>query len=195
MRIVGGALGGRRFRGPPPGATRPTAERVREAMAAALEARGAIMGQVALDLFAGTGALAFEALSRGATRAVLVERDRRVARAIAHSAAELGLDARTDVLVIDLLRDPHGAAAEVACRGPFGLVLVDPPYDDVPALPPLFEALLDADALGPDAWIVLEHAWRSPVPELRGLASAAAYRYGDTAVTMFERTNADSEAP
>ena len=79
MRIVGGSLGGRRFSGPPGDATRPTSERVREAIASALDARGWIEGAVVLDLFAGTGALAFEALSRGADRAFLVERSRPLA--------------------------------------------------------------------------------------------------------------------
>ena len=189
MRIVGGELGGRRFRGPPPGATRPTAERVREAIAAALEARGAIAGEVVLDLFAGTGALAFEALSRGATRAVIVERERRVATAIDRSAAELGLAGRTRVLVLDLARNAERAAELCARHGPYGLVFLDPPYAELASVPPLLQALLALDAIRPGARVVIEHSSRDPAPEIPGLASLAAYRDGDTAVSMLERGN------
>jgi len=189
MRIVGGELGGRRFRGPPPGATRPTAERVREAVASALASRDAIAGQVVLDLFAGTGALAFEALSRGATRAVLVERERRVATAALRSAGELGLASRVQVLVADLLRDPARAAQLCARSGPYGLVFVDPPYAELDAVTPLLEALVDLGAIDPGAKVVMEHAARDAMPTVRGLASVAAYRYGDTAVTLLETAN------
>lgn len=189
MRIVGGELGGRRFRGPPPGATRPTAERVREAVASALDARDAIAGRVVLDLFAGTGALAFEALSRGATRAVLVERERRVATAADRSAGELGLASRVRVLVLDLARDPDRAAELCARSGPFGLVFLDPPYAEVDAVPALLDALIAAGAIEPGAKIVIEHAARDAAPVVQGLASVAAYRYGDTAVTMLELAN------
>ncbi|MBP7683736.1 MAG: RsmD family RNA methyltransferase, partial [Deltaproteobacteria bacterium] len=98
MRIVGGTLGGRRFDGPPSDLTRPTSERVREALASALDARDAIRDVRVLDLFAGTGALAFEALSRGATDACLVERDPRVVKAAQQSIAALGLGERCVVV-------------------------------------------------------------------------------------------------
>src|SRR5689334_16347957 len=90
VRIVGGRLGGRRIAPPPGNVTRPTSERVREALTSALSARGAIEGARVVDLFAGTGALGFEMLSRGASQVLFVERDARVAEHI-RSAAE-GLD-------------------------------------------------------------------------------------------------------
>lgn len=182
MRIVGGTLSGRRFRGPPGDATRPTSERVREAIASALEARGALEGAVVLDLFAGTGALAFEALSRGAARAVLVERDRRVAAAIARSAEELGLDARSEVVVADLETAPARWIPRLAGR--FDLVFCDPPYARVDRALELLTALLDAGAMAADVTIVLEHGPRDAPVIPRGFEALRSYRYGDTAVLL-----------
>lgn len=194
MRIVGGALSGRRFTGPPGDVTRPTSERVREAIASALDARGAFATDVVLDLFAGTGALAFEALSRGAKRALLVERDRRVARAIEKSAAELGLADRVRVAVVDLSRAaPAVERIAAADGGPFGLVFADPPYDEIDSVRPLLSALAAKGALGEGAWVVIEHAAKRPpsfvtgAETLVGLDSVSTYRYGDTAVVIARR--------
>ena len=203
MRIIGGALGGRRFRGPPPGATRPTADRVREAVASALGARDAIEGAHVLDLYAGTGALAFEALSRGALRATCVERERRVAASIAACATELGLRARVDV-VVAALGPRLGAPLESRLKraaGPdgFDLVFADPPYADVDEVPPLLLRLAALGVLAEGALLVLEHATKQP-PTLpapspqqpRFFTTEATYRYGDTTV-LFARVTTDAE--
>lgn len=182
MRIVGGTLSGRRFRGPPGDATRPTSERVREAIASALEARDVFEGAVVLDLFAGTGALAFEALSRGAARAVLVERDRRVAAAIARSAQELGLEARAEVVVADLEAAPARWLSTRAGR--FDLVFCDPPYARTDRALEVLTALRDAGALADDATIVLEHGPRDAPVVPSGFEALRSYRYGDTAVLL-----------
>jgi len=181
MRIVGGALSGRRFAGPPGDATRPTAERVREAVASALDARDGIAGRVVLDLCAGTGALAFEALSRGAVRAVCVEKDRRVARAIGASAEELGLAARVRVLA---LAAPSRALDEALSSETFGLVFADPPYDEVAKVIPVLESLLAAGRIDDGALVVVEHAHKSPPEASERLPIVATYRYGDTGVTL-----------
>lgn len=185
MRIVGGVLSGRRFAGPPGDATRPTAERVREALASALHSRNAISGATVLDLWAGTGALAFEALSRGALRAVCVERDRRVAEAIVKSAKELGLEDRVTVVGRALDATPSRAVLEALARvaGGFGLVFADPPYDDIAMVGPLLAALGAAKVIAAGAMVVVEHSVRTP-PTLGDLAIVATYRYGDTGVTL-----------
>jgi 16S rRNA (guanine966-N2)-methyltransferase len=194
MRIVGGSLSGRRFAGPKGGATRPTSERVREALASALEARDAIAGATVLDLFAGTGALAFEALSRGAGRAVLVDRDRRALAAIARDAETLGLGDRVRTRPADLLaKDPERIAVLLRRDGPFTLVFIDPPYAEVARIPPVVGALVAAGALTPGALVVLERASRSPAPPM-GLASVAAYRYGDTAIDVGRVPNPPGES-
>jgi len=179
VRIVGGSLGGRRFSGPPGDATRPTSERVREAIASALDARGWIEGAVVLDLFAGTGALAFEALSRGADRAFLVEKSRSVARAIDKSARELGLEARAKVIQADLTKAGWMDGVE-----PASLVFLDPPYAEIARVEPLLSALAAAGKLQPDAVVVVEHARREPPTLPPGFGEVRSYRYGDTAVLV-----------
>jgi 16S rRNA (guanine966-N2)-methyltransferase len=180
VRVVGGALSGRRFAGPKGDATRPTAERVREAMFSALEARGAVEGRRVLDLYAGTGALAFEALSRGAREALSVDRDARAVRAMEADARALGLSAAHRALVLDLGR--KGAIDRLG--GPFELVLADPPWADVPRALLVLEALAAGGALAPEAHVVLVHGARDPLPGIAGLSVIATYRYGDSAVDL-----------
>ncbi|MFK7985158.1 MAG: RsmD family RNA methyltransferase [Sandaracinaceae bacterium] len=179
MRIVGGTLSGRRFSGPKGDKTRPTSERVREAIASALVSRGALADAVVLDLWAGTGALAFEALSRGAERAVLVERDKRTADAIGRAAGELGLGGQTDVRRLDL--DKTGWSAGL---GAFDLVFCDPPYRRIERVREVLEELIDAGGLREDALVVIEHAAKDAVALPPGLAEVRTYRYGDTKVLL-----------
>lgn len=192
MRIVGGRLGGRRFPGPPGDLTRPTSERVREALASALGSRDALQGAHVLDLFAGTGALAFEAISRGAERATLVERDRKVLRALEQSRDALGLRAECRVVGFDLSRAEHELpeklARAIAGHAPYDLVFADPPYAIVELLPPLILQL--APLLHPRALLVIEHDVKHPptrMHEVTEMAQESAYRYGGTAVTFFRR--------
>lgn len=199
MRIVGGTLRGRRFRPAIGSGTRPTSERVREALASALQARELIAGRVVLDLYAGTGALAFEALSRGAERALLVERDRSMVKGLRRSIAELGLKERATVLPLDLAR--KGAAAKIAASAlaPFDLVFADPPYARSADLPALFAALAAAGALGEEAALVVEHASSDALAletETDGLrvAPIAAYRYGDTAIQVMRAETGSASA-
>lgn len=165
---------------------------MREAVASALAARGAIENARVLELWAGTGALSFEMLSRGASWALLVERDRRMARAIEAAARELGLSDRVDVMVLDLAIGPGRVSKAVARAGgePATLVLADPPYADVDRVVPLVTALAGAGAVAAGATLVLEHAFRSPPSDIAGLATVTRYRYGDTAVVMATVTGA-----
>jgi 16S rRNA (guanine966-N2)-methyltransferase len=198
MRIVGGSLGGRRLRAPKGTNTRPTSERVREALASALSARGAIAGARVLDLYAGSGALGFEMLSRGAESALFVERDPQVARLLNESVAALGQEARCEVLCDDATRTR--AQKAMVAWGPFSLVLADPPYRDVQAAVQVLGALRKNGALAPGACLLLEHGAKGPPDLPHYFDVVSTYRYGDTAVILFafqplEAPPAEGEAP
>lgn len=181
MRIVGGTLSGRRFAGPKGDGTRPTSERVREAVASALESRGGFEGTRVLDLYAGTGALAFEALSRGAERATLVDRDPAVTRAISDAASALGLATRCTVLRLDLT-SPTAVPKIVAGGAPFDRVFVDAPYAEMAPVRTLLEALRTHGALHPGAVVVVEHQKKNPPASPHGFQVISERVYGDTAV-------------
>jgi 16S rRNA (guanine966-N2)-methyltransferase len=123
MRVVAGSLGGRRLAAPDGDSTRPTSDLVRGAMFNSLSAQGVLEGAVVADLFAGSGALGIEALSRGASSAVFVERNRAAARVIQANLAALGIGPQARVEVVDVL-----AWADRGGRGPLDLALADPPY-------------------------------------------------------------------
>lgn len=185
MRIVGGRLSGRRFDAPSGRGTRPTSDRVREALGSALNSRGAFDGAHVLDLFAGTGALGFEALSRGASDAVLVDSDPGAVHQIKQSAKELGLAEQVRAVRLDLLGDPASVVHKLpqAAQG-FDLVFADAPYSEVNSVPAILDALAGAGRLALGAWLVIEHPashdWRWPI----GLASDAVYRYGQTGISL-----------
>lgn len=185
MRIVGGTLGGRRLSTPIGKGTRPTSERVREAIASLLDARGAIMEANVLDLYAGTGALGFEMLSRGAARLTFVEKDGAMASFLKQSADELGVAPQVKVLRVDATR-PNGHK-EILARGPYSLVLADPPYKDAAAAASALTSLAEHGLLADDALLLLETSAKS-VPALsESFVILSEYRYGDTAVSLFKR--------
>lgn len=170
MRIIGGEARGRRLRAVPGSGTRPTADRVRQSLFDLLGQR--MDGLAILDLYAGTGALALEALSRGATSAVLVESDARACGVIFHNLEALGFGARCRVLRGEL----PGALSQL--RGSkFDLVFSDPPYA-LRAAQPTVDALTGSDLLAPGARVVLEMDRREPLPS--GLTIADDRQYGDT---------------
>jgi 16S rRNA (guanine966-N2)-methyltransferase len=179
MRIVGGDLRGRTVRAVPGRSTRPTADRVRQSLFDALGQR--CDGLRVLDLYAGTGALAFEALSRGAAHATLVERDAKAVEVVRRNAAELGLAARCTVLRQDVAQ----ALAEVP--GPFDLVFSDPPYALRAAQATL--DLLEARGLvGDRGRVVLERDRREAQPRPpAGFEIVDERRYGDTLVLVVQR--------
>jgi 16S rRNA (guanine966-N2)-methyltransferase len=179
MRIVAGTHRGRRIAAPPGRATRPTPDRVREALFAIL---GPVEGAVVLDLFAGSGALGLESLSRGAERATFVDRSAQAVAAIRANAASLGLDDRVRVVG----RDWRAAlAAERAAGRRYGLCLCDPPYSLLPRVGAAIGAAL-APLMTPGGTVVIEHPSAGPAPEPEGLriASRIDRIYGDTAVSV-----------
>src|SRR5688500_3166544 len=156
-------------------------EPARGALADALASRGILDGARVLDLFAGTGALSFEAISRGADRALLVDHDRDAARSIRASADKLGIVDRVRVVSRDLLSDPDHVAADLAqaVEARFSLVSVAPPDPHTPATRALAAAMAASGAPRGGACVVTEHPARIPLPCPAGLAAAARYRYGD----------------
>ena len=184
MRIVGGTMKGRRLAAPRGEGTRPTSDRVREALMSSLTGRlgSGLGGAVALDLFAGSGALAFEALSRGAERAVLVEKDRSALKVIAENAAALGVEDRVTIVAGDSLGP---AVARVRNLGPFALLFCDPPYRiDQARVASMLAGLGRRGAVAQGAALAWEHGAGGAVPEPDGFAQERTYRYGDTAVTL-----------
>ncbi|GGP47435.1 16S rRNA (guanine(966)-N(2))-methyltransferase RsmD [Saccharothrix coeruleofusca] len=184
-RIVAGVAGGRRLQVPPRG-TRPTSDRVREALFSALEARVDLDGAHVLDLYAGSGALGFEALSRGAARATFVESDRRAAEVLKANARALGLPGAT------VLNRTAEAVAGTPPEHPCDVVLADPPYDVADErLASVLAGLVAAGWLAEGAVVVVERAARSPEPRWpSGLESLRGKRYGDTALHWAERVRA-----
>jgi 16S rRNA (guanine966-N2)-methyltransferase len=174
MRITGGAFRSRALRAPRGQATRPTSDRVREALFGILSSAGALDGVRVLDLYAGTGALALEALSRGASDATLVEAAREALDAIRANVKSLAVEDRVRVVAGDVRE------AVRRLRGPFDLVLADPPWT-------LVEEGEAPRALAERGLVVLEHASRSPSPTIEQLAERSTRRYGDTSLTFYER--------
>ena len=176
MRIVAGSRKGARIFAPKGHDTRPTSDRVREA---AFTLIGSVEGASVLDLFAGSGAMGLEALSRGAERAVFVESDRDAAKTIERNLEKLGLRG-TMVLRADALR----ALAEDAQAGRrYDLVLVDPPYGSFSQMQTALATYLPA-VLAPDGLVVVETGAREE-PDLP-LAQRTSRRYGSARLTVFE---------
>ena len=180
MRIVAGVARGRSL-GRTPNGVRPTSDKVREALFSIL---GPIVDARVLDLFAGTGALGLEALSRGATCAVLVDESAHCARAIRENALSLGFEPRVRVLRLRADRALRTLGAE-GTR--FDLVFVDPPYGRAIG-DAILADLVRSPVLSPDATVVFEAATRDAVPAAPGLRHASARRYGDTTLHFYERT-------
>jgi len=186
MRIVTGRFGGRRLVAPRGTTTRPTSDRVREALFSSL---GSIEDARVLDLYAGTGALSLEAISRGARDATCVERERAALTALAENVATLGVAALVKVVSMPLER----ALARLSSLGPFDLVFADPPYADVDQATDALSSLASKGVFSVDATIVLEHGSRD-TPVIRGLDEPRRRIYGSTALSFFV-VGAASPAP
>ncbi|MCL8026597.1 16S rRNA (guanine(966)-N(2))-methyltransferase RsmD [Nocardioides bruguierae] len=179
-RIIAGSAGGRSLATPRGSATRPTSDRVREALFSTVQSwAGSFDGLRVLDLYAGTGALGLESLSRGASAATLVEHDKRTAGLISRNATDLGLGPVRVVAgtVRSFLAGPPPSE-------PYDLVLSDPPY-------PLADDAVAADlvALGAPGWlavdalVVVERSARSPEPRWpAGFTARKPRNYGETAL-------------
>ena len=175
MRVIAGRLGGRRLKAPRGPVTRPTSDKVREALFAML---GELEGASVLDLFAGSGALGIEALSRGAGSAVFVERDAGVANLLDANLAALGIAPYAQLRRADARSALRSARAE---KETYDLIFIDPPYGQAHDWGPELAAALPP-LLRPAARIVVESDRRAPL-ELP-LEVERRRRYGDTLITI-----------
>ena len=180
LRIVAGRLRGRRLRVPPDPGLRPTSERVREALFNILGQD--LSGFDVLDLFAGSGALGFEALSRGARKVVFVESNPKTAAALRRSAEDLGVDREARVIV--------GRVEEVLDRarlgGPYHVILADPPYDAAVGAR-LVAAVDSSRLLGLNGTLVVERESRNPLNLGHlGLKLVRTAEYGRAALDFFK---------
>lgn len=176
-RIIGGTAGGRRIKTPSGDSTRPTSDRVREALFSAVDAAvGSINGLRFLDVYAGSGAVGLEARSRGAGVVTLVEHDRRTSALIRENAKSLGFTG------VDVVASTATRALAHPPRAPYDVVFLDPPYavpvdDVVEAL----GALRDHDWLTRDALVVVERSSRGPdLVWPAGFVADRTRKYGET---------------
>ena len=178
MRVIAGIYGGRRLQAPPGTDTRPTADRVREALFSIL---GDLDGQCVVDLYAGSGALGLEALSRGARHVTLVEADRRAAQVIRKNVANWGIEKQLRVLETTV---EHSRSALSAVK-PIDLVLADPPWA-IAQEAALSVAKAVKGALASDARVVLGHASRERLSlgEDSGLVVVDCRTWGDSALSF-----------
>lgn len=188
MRVIAGTLGGRSLVAPKGQATRPTSDRVREALFSML---GDVTDTSVLDLYAGTGALGIEALSRGAARAVFVENARPALDALRRNLDSLNLRQTTSVISSPVAK----AIRSLTANTRFDLVLVDPPYADLDDAVEVVEALVRAGHCAENVRVVLEHASRDSGPEIKGLEFEMTRRYGDTSVSFYLGLTEPSDEP
>jgi 16S rRNA (guanine966-N2)-methyltransferase len=185
-RIIAGSAGGRRISMPPGAATRPTTDRVREAIFSAIVAWAAtsagapdeaLAGLAFCDLYAGSGSVGLEAASRGAARVLLVEHDRLAAQHIRRNAAELGLSITVQVGDVPSLLHRRPAAG-------FDIVFADPPYDCAPeSVDAQLVLLVDHEWVARPGLIILERSRRSAPPNWPGTVPETWVRvYGETSV-------------
>ncbi len=167
MRVVAGSIGGRRINAGDSENIRPTADRVREAMFNSLYSLGAITDAVVLDLFAGSGALGIEALSRGAARVMFVENDRQALTVLRENLASLGLQDQATVV-------PADATTFLAHVEPYDLLLLDPPYS--------FDCWPELLAHPTDAVVAIESDREIDLP--KSWDTHRVRRYGGTVVTL-----------
>ena len=183
-RIIGGEAGGRRLRTPTGESTRPTSDRVREALFSSLEALlGSVQGLRFLDLYAGSGAVGLEARSRGAGVVTCVEQDRRTAALVRDNARSLGLD-------VEVVAGAVGRHLAHPPRTPYDVVFADPPYavpdEEITAM---LAALVDGGWLAPDALVVVERSRRTREFDwVEGITAERSRRYGETTLWYGRRS-------
>jgi 16S rRNA (guanine966-N2)-methyltransferase len=184
-RIISGSAKGRKLQTPSGDATRPTTDRVREALFSALEAQlGSLHGLRVLDLYAGSGAVGLEAASRGAAAVAAVESDRSTAALISANARTLGLP-------VEVIANPVARALATPPRTPYDVAFLDPPYPM--AVEEVVEALallVENDWLSPDAAVVVERPRRSVEPAWpTGLGLLRQKKYGETVLWYLRRAD------
>ena len=184
MRVVAGVARGMPLSAPRGDRTRPITDRVKETLFAILGER--VPGSRVLDLYAGSGAIGIEALSRGAEHADFVERDRAALAAIRANVERTGLAAGATV---------HGSDVErflARASGPWNIAILDPPYEVRAIVSPLRAVV---PSLAPGASVVIKHFWRVEAPEVEGLDVTRQRRFGETMLTFLEARDEWREWP
>lgn len=184
MRVTGGELKGRIFSAPKRDDFRPTSEKVREAIFSSINSTIDINGSLVLDLYAGSGALGIEALSRGASQVTFVEKDRVLVNALMENLKDLGLEKKASVIGQDVI------TALKVLGGTFNLVLADPPYAAGEEAE-LFAALMNAALIGPSTLFVFESRFSKLSASVNRVSDCKLElikekRYGDTLVRYFK---------
>ncbi len=179
MRVIAGTARGRPLVAPRGSGTRPITDRVKETLFAILGER--VIDARVLDLYAGSGSIGIEALSRGAASCDFVEHDRRAVAAIRENLQRAGVAEHASVHATAVLRFLDRSDGDR-----FDLVAVDPPYDERAILAPL-ERLVGR--LAPRATVVVKHHWRTPIPVPAGLAPSRERRFGETTLTFLDATD------
>jgi 16S rRNA (guanine966-N2)-methyltransferase len=175
LRVIAGSLGGRFFESPETSTTHPMGERIRGALFNML---GDITGHTVLEPFAGSGALSFEALSRGAKSALLLEREKRAQGAISRNIEVLGLTHRAQLVKANCrMWSEHNPEQQ------FDLVLVDPPYHDMQ----LSTVSLLIRHLKPNGLMVLSYQGRGSAPTVKGVVVVDTRLYGDAALAFYRK--------
>jgi 16S rRNA (guanine(966)-N(2))-methyltransferase RsmD len=183
VRVIGGRLRGRRLQAPRGGELRPTSDRVREALFDILAGR--VPDSEFLDLYAGTGAVGIEALSRGAGRATFVEQRTGHLVVLRANLEACGLDRTARVLGMDVGRGLRRLAGE-AVR--FSVVFLDPPYGVAGERIRALERLARSPLLAPEALVVVEGPARAEPAGAVGMERTRVARYGDTALAFYRRS-------
>lgn len=188
VRVIAGMAGGLRLRVPKGNRTRPTADRVKESLFNILGP--AVIGARVLDLFAGSGALGIEALSRGAACATFIEADPRAIETIRENLCHTGFADRAHVIRAKLPR----VRLRSACS-PHSLIFMDPPYQEG-LIPATLAWLVASDAAAPDALVIVEHSALEEIPpEPKNVRLLRQERIGDTSLTILALERRGGEPP
>ena len=184
MRIIGGEFRGRKIKQPEFETVRPTKDRIREAVFNMIA--GKTNGSLVLDLFAGSGAYGLEALSRGAARAVFVEKDKRCSRIIEENLRTLGIEEEEKDIII--IKDTFDFIENIEkTRKGFDLIFSDPPYNKGMAKKILIK-VNQYDILNPSGLLIIEHHAAESLPEEEGNVSILKQKtYGDISVSVYSR--------
>lgn len=185
MRILAGTYRGRQIKGPPRGThTRPILARIKKSLFDIMSAR--LHGCRFLDLYAGTGSVGIEALSRGASWVTFVENDRRCLDTIRQSCALLGIRNNTETIKADILYDFKNKGST------YDTVFMGPPYKDaakkmIALTGPTLEMLLKERLCTDNALIIAQHHVKEPVPDIRGLIRVRQEKYGDSYISFYRK--------
>jgi len=185
MRVIAGTHRGRRLYGPRKLSLRPTSDRVREALFSILGNR--LTNSRFLDLYAGTGAVGIEAVSRGAAHVTSVESNREALKLLRQNLELCHIGEEITVLAQTIQQFLYHSDR---WNGPYDIVFADPPYAETSALPSLLAGPRADDLFALDSWLVIEHAAKTSLPMSLGCTKfLRRYRYGDTVLSLYVRSH------